>query len=262
MKKIKIILLFFTLIVCFPCFSQEVQDTVYLKNGQIITGKIIGSYPDKSLKIKSTGGETYFFRSSDIFSGADEVQSVNAVPVAANSAAEKFYQEKYEHLQDSLQQARQAKQIKASQLETKPVVPLMSKEEFYKIRDRNMLKLMQEYDQTACSNFRSGMRMGKTGRFFTNTGVIVSSIGLWLTVASIMSKDEQMFISSLKFAAIGEVLIIIGLPFNIVSGARRNHTKDVFYDKYLSGKRQKSAFDTPTLQLKLVPNGVGLALNF
>jgi hypothetical protein len=50
------------------------------------------------------------------------------------------------------------------------------------------------------------------------------------------------------------------LPFNIVSGVKRNKAKDHFYDKYFSERRQITYL--PTLQLKFVPNGVGLAFNF
>jgi len=261
MKSKKLFLTFFALIsICFSCFSQEIQDTLYLKNGQIITGKIIGRYPDKSLRIKSEQGETFYFPASEIF-GANNIQSVDSVPVI-NSARDIYYQEKYEHLRDSLQRVQEQNALK-SKITPQPVrEPLMSKAEFYTIYDKDMLKLMTEYDIDIAHSFRAGMDVRSTGRALTGTGIVISIIGTGLMVSGITGNDIGIYTVGFSASLLGDALITIGLPFNIVSGVKRNKAKDAFYNKYFSSQRKSVNSYTPTLQLKVVPNGVGLALNF
>jgi hypothetical protein len=203
MKVTKVIFSLFTLI-CLPfaCFSQEVQDTVFLTNGQIITGKIIEKYPNNSLKIKSATGEVYFFRYSDIV-GNENIQSADDLPVA--NSAEEIYQEKYEHLRDSLQKVQQQKALEPK---AKPA-PLMSKEEFYTIRDKNMQKLMYENDQNIYLNFRTGMKLRYTGRGFTSSGITTSLVGLGVIYLGIASKDPNLFSWGISISVIGEGLILV-----------------------------------------------------
>ena len=266
MKFEKLFLTFFTLIsVSFSCFSQEIQDTLYLKNGQVITGKIIGRYPDKSLKIKSEQGETFYFPASEIFNEKN-IQSVDTVPVI--NSANNYYQEKYEHLRDSLQRAQEQNALKTKIIPQTAQEIMMSKAEFYKIRDKNMLKFMSEYDNDIAHSFRAGMSIRNSGRGLTSIGATLSVFGLGfafisgLESGSNVQSSNTMFGIAICASILGDALITIGLPFNIVSGVKRNKAKDAFYNKYFSSQRKSVNSYTPTLQLKVVPNGVGLALNF
>jgi hypothetical protein len=84
MKKIKNVKIAISALclsfVPFCCFSQEIQDTVRLNNGQIVTGKIVEQFPDKSLKIKTLNGELYYFQFSDILNKDSAYNSAETLP--------------------------------------------------------------------------------------------------------------------------------------------------------------------------------------
>jgi hypothetical protein len=69
MKRLLILLLFI------PCmaFSQENRDILYLKNGSIIKGSIIEFVPDKEIKIRTSDGSIFVFKSDEILKTEKEV---------------------------------------------------------------------------------------------------------------------------------------------------------------------------------------------
>ncbi len=62
----KILFLFATLALSVGAFAQNMQETVYLKNGSIIHGIIIEQVPSESLKIRTKDGNTFVFAMSDV----------------------------------------------------------------------------------------------------------------------------------------------------------------------------------------------------
>lgn len=62
----KILFLFASLALSVGAFAQNMQETVYLKNGSIIHGIIIEQVPSKSLKIRTKDGNTFVFAMSDV----------------------------------------------------------------------------------------------------------------------------------------------------------------------------------------------------
>jgi hypothetical protein len=141
------------------------------------------------------------------------------------------------------------------------VEPAVSKDDFYKLRDNLMLDLMAKYDEDGrfYKKFSEGISVRKHGRSLIKSGTIISAIGLGTVIFAESDYSEELIFAGFLLVVAGETLITVGIPISIVSGVKRNKAKDAFYDKYLSGKQSTY---TPTLQLKLVPNGVGLALNF
>lgn len=67
-----IILNFFLLSI----YAQESTETVYLKNGSIIYGRIIEEIPDVSIKIKTADGNIFMYNYSDI----DKIIKINTQP--------------------------------------------------------------------------------------------------------------------------------------------------------------------------------------
>ena len=261
MNTKKIFLTVITLIItCLSSFSQEIQDTVYLTNGQFVIGKIIGQNPDKSLKIKSEKGNVYHFQLSDI----SFVNNHTIDTIAVNSVPEIYYQQKYEQLRDSLQLVQEQKTVQKQPEPNPELLPLMSQVRFNKIYDKDMLNLMSsQHEETLYRDFRAGMSMGRKGHRFINAGIIISAVGTGIMFASTINNDAQIYALGLCSAVVGEVLLSVGIPISIVSGVKRNKTKDAFYNKYFSVGRQQVNSQVPTtLQLNLIPNGVGLTLNF
>ena len=230
------------------CLAQNAgEDAIYLNNGNIIRGKIIGKTQNNSLKIQTTSGDTYVFNYSDIVKV--EIVNVN------DSLPEVGFKQSQIHKIDSLQKANLPVQQQAVQ---KPE-PIMSKYAFDKIRDEQLMRLMSEKDYDLYRQFRSSANLGRTGTGLIKSGVFLSVIGCGgLVVGGLMYNST---IAAFGFIALvsGDVLLDIGIPIAIVSVVRRNVAKNVFYEKYYS---EKHASYAPTLHLKVVPNGVGLALNF
>ena len=264
MKTSKVFLTCFTLILInISAFSQEIQDTLFLTNGKIIIGQVVGQNPDKSVLIKTENGTAYSFQLSDI--AQMKIQGNDTT--GADSLNTYYFRKQYENLRDSLQhaQAINAAQNKSEQVytptPTSQIDYYVNKMTFNRINDRAMLNLMESYpDGIYAHNFRVGLNLNKTGRGYINAGIILSSIGMVGMVTGLTSNDEKLYNVGLGVAMLGEVLVTVGIPIKIVSGVRRNKAKNEFYEKY-SSKQQFSNSYTPTMQLKLVPNGIGLALN-
>lgn len=62
----KFLLLLATLALSVGAFAQNMQETVYLKNGSIIRGIIIEQIPAQSLKIQTKDGNIFVFAMSDV----------------------------------------------------------------------------------------------------------------------------------------------------------------------------------------------------
>jgi hypothetical protein len=143
-------------------------------------------------------------------------------------------------------------------------LPFIAKKEFYKINDKAMLQMMSVYAGNAdiYSRFSKGVAKRKFGFGVLTGGVLSALVGTALIIDGLPDDGctpDLSFDVGMLLSTAGGVLIIIGLPPAIVGSINRHKAKDAFYDKYFSGKQSTY---TPTLQLKLVPNGVGLALNF
>ena len=62
----KFLFLFAALALSVGTFAQNMQETVYLKNGSIIRGIIIEQVPAQSLKIRTKDGNIFVFAMSDV----------------------------------------------------------------------------------------------------------------------------------------------------------------------------------------------------
>jgi hypothetical protein len=84
----KRLLLLFLLIMGMSCaFSQNAQEVVYLKNGSIIHGTILEEVPNQSVKIKTSDGNVFVYKMSEI----EKISREEKKEVQNNEISDKYY---------------------------------------------------------------------------------------------------------------------------------------------------------------------------
>ncbi len=75
-------------LICSPAKSQELEDVVYFKNGNIVRGMIIEQVPNETIKIKTRDGNVFVFNIADI-------EKIRKEPLSGNRNIENFSKSQY-----------------------------------------------------------------------------------------------------------------------------------------------------------------------
>jgi hypothetical protein len=156
--------------------------------------------------------------------------------------------------------------------------PAISRSEFYKLKDTEILKLMSEFDLTNknLSQFKYGYDLRKSGNHKIGFGAAITCMSAFCYLYGVSQFTETDYNNenyhdnsdgsinaivpaSVAGMIIGEIVIASGTVMRIISGIKRNKAKDRFFNEHFSMQRQPSDF---SISLSLKPVSAGLVLNF
>jgi len=236
MKKSLYLLLtgMFCLVFSFTVSGQaNMEDVVYLKNGNIIRGTILEQIPGQSLKIRTTDNSMFVFTMEEIEKVAREGTSVPKQSVASKttpSSADTIYQGKKRKYYQNGHQLRGSE-----------------------------LSMLLKNNPEAYSYMKAAKGCSAGGAVLTVVGSLTMLTGAAIILVNTMNKNKSnsTITTGLIVEAGGVVLATIGLI--VSSGYNTNMKKSVqIYNKGIKNVKQ------PVLSINagFTRDGLGITLNF
>ena len=212
--------------------QANMEDVVYLKNGNIIRGTILEQIPGQSLKIRTTDNSTFVFTMGEIEKVAREGTSVPKQSVASKttpSTADTIYQGKKRNYYQNGHQL-----------------------------SRSELSMLLKNNPEAYSYMKAAKGYTAGGTVLTVIGSLTMLTGAAMILVNTMNKNKSNSTTTgLIVEAGGVVLVTIGLV--VASGYKTKMKKAVqIYNKGVKEKNQP----TVSINAGFTRDGLGITLNF
>jgi hypothetical protein len=233
--------IFTVVLVLIASISTYAQDVIVTKNAEKISAQVTEIDVDvvRYKKFDNQEGPTYTVKKTEI-----------ATIIYQNGQVEVFEQ------QQQQQQQPYTKPQTSENINNNPDYVY-----FKSLNDDAMSAFLQNNDQECYQTFRTGEKFKITGKALLIPGIILTAGGFGAAIVGLCYWAENgyhwawvTYWVGVSALAVGQSCIIASIPLMAVGGGMKAKAKNMYVDKYYKGKT--------SLNLNVLPNGIGFALKF